>query len=153
MAITQVLLVEDNLIDVRLLRAAFSRVPEWETALQVIADGEEAIRQLLTGESKPDLIILDLNLPKKDGADVLRVIRQDLTCKRVPVIIFSSAPEDAVKLKMNSVNVEADAYVRKPTEVAPYMLLAKHFRRCYEAALRFAAHTPAPARPGVASCP
>lgn len=84
---------------------------------------------------RPDLVILDLNLPKQDGTEVLKVIRGELVGPRLPVIIYSSSPQDLIKTKLQQANLAADCYVTKPMGLEPFVRLARQFRNCYERAL------------------
>ncbi len=137
---TNILVVEDNPMDVRLLRYSFERDPEWQTAIKVAEDGEQAISRLLSpDEDKPDLVILDFNLPKRDGAEVLKVIRTELPEPRLPVILFSSSPEDLIKTKLEQASLAADCYITKPLGLEPFLTITRQFRRCYERALARAA--------------
>ena len=73
---TRILIVEDNPMDVKFLQHVFEYEPGWNTEFVTVEDGEEAIEYLLHPDTpKPDLVILDLNMPKKNGIDVLKVIR------------------------------------------------------------------------------
>lgn len=124
-------------MDVRLLRYSFDRNPDWPTEITVAENGEEAIHSLLSpSAAKPDLVILDLNLPKKDGTEVLRVIRTESSAPDVPVIVFSSSPEDVIRTKVNKANVRADCYITKPMGLELFADLAYRFRNCYEGALK-----------------
>jgi chemotaxis family two-component system response regulator Rcp1 len=136
-AVVRVLVVEDNPMDVRLLRHTLGRDPGWKTDVVVAGDGEEAMASLLaTGVAKPDLVILDLNLPKRDGTEVLQLIRGTLAASGLPVIVFSSSPEDVMRDRLREANVTADCYVTKPIEVELFFNLSQRFRRCYEKSLR-----------------
>jgi DNA-binding response OmpR family regulator len=124
-------------MDVRLLRYSFDRNPDWQTEITVAENGEEAIDCLLSpDETKPDLVILDLNLPKRDGTEVLRVIRTESADPYVPVIVFSSSPEDIIRMKVTQANVAADCYVTKPVGLELFATLVGRFRNCYELALK-----------------
>lgn len=115
----EVLLVEDNPGDVRLIQEVFKET-KIKNVLHVARDGEEAI-QMLKQKGKtilpraPDLILLDLNLPKKDGRDVLIEIKRDehLKCTPVVVLTSSSREEDLVETYKNNAN----CYISKPVEL------------------------------------
>ncbi|WP_225335782.1 response regulator [Halomicrobium urmianum] len=113
----EILLVEDNPGDVRLLREAFE-VTRIETAFQVVNTGEDAEDFLkgrgdYEGVSLPDIVLLDLNLPRKDGYDVLEAIREDERLQSLPVLILtSSTAEEDVK---RCYAADANAYLTKPT--------------------------------------
>jgi CheY-like chemotaxis protein len=113
-----VLLVEDNPGDVRLTKEAFKE-GKIAVSLSVVMDGVEATKYLnKEGEyanvTTPDLILLDLNLPKKDGREVLQDIKTDPNLKRIPVIILttSNAEQDIVQ----SYNLHANCYINKPVD-------------------------------------
>lgn len=113
-----VLLVEDNPGDVRLTQEAFKEAKIF-IKLDVTMDGAEAIKFLRKeGEYAdvvtPDLILLDLNLPKKDGREVLKEIKTDDTLKRIPVVILttSNAEQDILK----SYNLHVNCYINKPVD-------------------------------------
>jgi CheY-like chemotaxis protein len=117
--VVRILLVEDNLGDVRLTREAFkdARIP---LELNVVSDGVEALdflrrRGAYSQSPRPDLILLDLILPRMDGRVVLEELKADLTLKSLPVIILSvsSAPEDIEY----SYARHANCYVAKPEQL------------------------------------
>lgn len=123
----EILLVEDNPGDVRLTSEVFKE-GKIRNKLHVVKDGEEAL-QFLKKEGKfakavhPDLILLDLNLPKKDGREVLDEIKNDPELKRIPVIILttSTAEEDIVK----TYNSNANCFVSKPVDLDEFMSVIK----------------------------
>ncbi len=112
----EILVVEDNPGDVRLIQEnlkAFKMANE----VHVVKDGVEAMQYLrqqgpYTGTTPPDLIILDLNLPKKNGREVLAEIKEDPVLKRIPVIILTSSEADDDILK--AYDLHANCYVTKP---------------------------------------
>ncbi|MFK8005228.1 MAG: response regulator [Saprospiraceae bacterium] len=113
-----VLLVEDNPGDVRLTQEAFKEA-KISIKLDVTMDGAEAIKFLRKdGEYAdavtPDLILLDLNLPKKDGREVLKEIKTDDLLKRIPVVVLttSNAEQDIMK----SYNLHVNCYINKPVD-------------------------------------
>ena len=114
----EILLVEDNPGDVRLTREALKSGKVWSN-LHVVEDGEAALTFLrqqgsYTYAPRPDLILLDLNLPKKDGREVLSIIKADENLKRIPVVVLttSQAEEDILK----SYNLNANCYITKPVD-------------------------------------
>jgi CheY-like chemotaxis protein len=118
-----ILLVEDNPADVRLTREAL-REAKVLNSLHVVEDGVEALdflrkRGRHANSPTPDLILLDLNLPKKDGREVLAEIKQDENWKCIPVVVLttSSAEEDIVR----SYNLHANAYVTKPVDLKRFL--------------------------------
>jgi two-component system, chemotaxis family, response regulator Rcp1 len=114
----EILLVEDNMGDVYLLRMALEtvRVP---VHLTVVTDGEAAIRHVLQqkGEAipQPDLILLDLSLPKKSGYEVLAAVRAHPDTSCVPVLILSSS--DASHDIRRAYELHANGYIRKPSDI------------------------------------
>ena len=132
---TRVLLVEDNPVDVRLIRFALREEKLWETETMVANDGERAIDFLLqNGNANVDLVILDLNLPKRDGTEVLQVIRSTHEISKLPVIVLSSSPEDVIKAKVRNANVEANCYFTKPVGAKEFLDLGQRLWTCYKRA-------------------
>ncbi len=122
-----ILLVEDNSGDARLAKEAL-KDSKIRNNLNVVADGEEAMKYLKKeGEysdvPRPDLILLDLNLPKKDGREVLKEIKESDEFKRIPVVILtiSKAEEDILK----SYNLHANCYITKPIDLGQFMKVVK----------------------------
>jgi CheY-like chemotaxis protein len=137
---TRVLIVEDNPVDVYMVQCALQKELDWTTETTVADDGEKAIELLLQHSSRPirewlDLVILDLNLPKRDGVEVLKVIRTTNGLRSLPVVVLSSSPMDVMKSKFNKVNVEANCYVTKPPDLDEFLSLGKRIRICYTKAL------------------
>ncbi len=118
----EILLVEDNPGDVRLTREALKEGKVLNN-LTVAGDGAEALailrRGLDDGSRCPDLILLDLNLPKMDGREVLEEIKGDEQLRRIPVVVLttSSAEEDILR----SYNLHANCYVTKPVDLEQFM--------------------------------
>jgi chemotaxis family two-component system response regulator Rcp1 len=114
----EVLLVEDDEGDVRLTREALAE-GHVVNRLSVVGDGVEAVAYLRrktphTAATRPDLILLDLNLPRKDGHQVLADIKGDADLRRIPVVVLSTSAthEDIVR----SYDLHANAYVTKPVD-------------------------------------
>jgi CheY-like chemotaxis protein len=132
METTRILVIEDSPTDVRLLRLALESVRDWPTELTVAVDGEEAINYLLRPEnSKPDLAILDLNLPKRDGLEVLQVIRITDYLYGLPVIVLSASTEDVIRAKMQDANLEAECYLTKPTGLDGFLAIGPMLQEFY----------------------
>ncbi len=123
----EILMVEDNPDDVmltgELLKAAWPR-----TRLHFAEDGAEALTFLRREERyanvpRPDLIVLDLNLPKKDGREVLAEIKADDSLRRIPVIVLttSQAPSDILR----AYDLHANCYITKPRELDQYFEVVK----------------------------
>jgi two-component system, chemotaxis family, response regulator Rcp1 len=116
MSPVEILLVEDNPGDVRLTREAL-RESSFETRLSVAVDGVEALRFLrregsYAGAPRPDLILLDLNLPRKDGRAVLAELKQDGDFRRIPVAVLTTS--DADRDVLSCYDLRANCYIVKP---------------------------------------
>jgi chemotaxis family two-component system response regulator Rcp1 len=123
----EILLVEDNPGDVRLTKEAL-REGKVYSNLHTVKDGVEAMEFLRKkGKYKdvprPDIILLDLNLPKKDGREVLEEIKTDGDLKRIPVVVLttSKAEEDVLR----TYNLHANCYVTKPVDLEKFMVVVK----------------------------
>jgi chemotaxis family two-component system response regulator Rcp1 len=110
----QVLLVEDSPGDVRLTQEAF-REANGAVNLHVATDGVEAMAFLRRGEPRPDLILLDLNLPKMDGREVLSLIKEDANLKLIPTVILTTSIAAADITK--SYELQANCYLSKPVQL------------------------------------
>ncbi len=116
----EILLVEDNYGDVLLTKEAF-RTAKIANQISVAGDGEEALSMLRqqgkhAGQTAPDVILLDLNLPRVDGREVLEQIKGDATLHKIPVVVLTSsnAHSDIVK----SYDLNANSYIVKPVNFA-----------------------------------
>ncbi len=119
----EILLVEDNPADVRLTFEAL-KDGKISNGMHVAKDGVEALdflfrRGAFAEVPRPDLILLDLNLPKKDGREVLAEIKADPDLKRIPVVVLttSGAEDDIIR----SYNLHANCYVTKPVDLEQFM--------------------------------
>ena len=114
-----ILLVEDNPDDEELAVLAFeqSRIAN---EMVVVHDGQEALDYLLGPDAKeqPQLVLLDLKLPKVDGLEVLRRLRADARTRRLPIVMLTSSREEEDLI--SSYNLGANSYVRKPVEFARF---------------------------------
>jgi CheY-like chemotaxis protein len=122
-----ILLAEDNIGDVILVREALA-AHHVENTLHVVADGQEALEFVAAmGEAQsppcPDLMLLDMNLPKADGAAVLAAFREHKACCRIPVIIVSSSNSTKDRSRVAALGV--DHYFRKPYDFDEFMKLGK----------------------------
>ena len=123
----EILLVEDNPGDVRLTKEALKE-NKVSNNLHVVSDGVEAMKFLhraddYTDSPRPDLILLDLNLPKKDGREVLSEIKQDENLRRIPIVVLttSQAEEDIAK----AYDLYANCYVTKPVDLEKFITVVK----------------------------
>ena len=119
----EILLIEDDPGDVLITREALQSAKIRNT-LHVVRDGVEALdflfrRGAYADAPRPDLILLDLNLPRKDGREVLTEVKEDSDLRRIPVVVLttSSAEEDIVR----SYNLHANLYVTKPVELDQFL--------------------------------
>lgn len=114
-----ILLVEDNPGDVRLTKEAFKEA-KVHNLLSVVEDGVEAMA-FLRGEGKyqdalrPDVILLDLNLPRKDGRQVLAEMKADETLKRIPVVVLTTS--EAEQDILMTYDLHANCYITKPVDL------------------------------------
>lgn len=123
----QILLVEDDPGDVLITREAFAE-NKVRNELSVVSDGETALAFLrregaFAGAPRPDLILLDLNLPRKSGHEVLAEIKSDETLQRIPVVVLttSEAEEDILR----SYDMHANAYVTKPVDFNRFLTVVR----------------------------
>jgi CheY-like chemotaxis protein len=101
--------------------------------MNVVEDGERAISRLLdVSKDKPDLVILDLNLPRRDGTEVLQAIRGTPALRNLPVAILSSSPGDVIQDKLTAAGVLADAHFTKSTQFDDFLLLGGVLHEWYE---------------------
>jgi len=124
---TQVLLVEDSPGDVRLTLETF-RDTNCAVHLHVVADGMEAMSFLRregtnVGAPRPDLILLDLNLPKMDGRQVLALIKEDNGLKTIPTVILTTSAAEADIVR--SYQLQANCYLCKPVDLEVFENLVK----------------------------
>lgn len=122
-----VLLVEDSPGDVRLTREAFREIDP-DVQLHVATDGVEAMAFLhhlgdYAGSPRPDLILLDLNLPRMNGLEVLARVKEDDTLKMIPVVILTTSEAEADIYQ--SYQCQANCFVRKPAQFDSFERLVK----------------------------
>jgi len=119
-----VLIVEDNQADSYLIQEAMHAAePFCKTT--TIADGESAIHHLSC--NRPDIVVLDLNIPRRDGVEVLRFIRSQEQLDGVVVVIFSSSPQDAIERKAP----QADAHIQKPFDLEVFLQVGTRIMSCF----------------------
>jgi two-component system response regulator len=125
-----ILLVEDNADDVELTRRAFEKC-RIANKIVVVSDGQEALDYLFMegGHASrdaalmPRVVLLDLNLPKMSGLDILRRLRADERTKRLPVVVLTTSLEERDVIA--SYDLGASSYVRKPVDFAQFVEAAK----------------------------
>jgi CheY-like chemotaxis protein len=138
-----ILMVEDNLGDILLLNEAFKE-GQVTAKMSVVSDGEEALIYLrrggkYAGMPVPDLILLDLNLPRMDGRTFLRRVKEDPMFRSLPVIVLSSSNlESDVR---EAYDMSASCYLVKPSDLEGFQKISKFLREFWEGLVRF------PARP------
>lgn len=123
----EILLVEDNPGDIRLIVEVLKE-GKVRNSLHVVEDGEQALaylrRQGAYEQSvRPDVILLDLNLPKIDGHGVLEVIKEDDSLKHIPVIVLTTSEADQDILK--AYNLHANCYIRKPVNLDDFLTVVR----------------------------
>jgi len=123
----EILLVEDNPGDVDLAREALEN-SKIDNLLHAVGNGEEAMDFLLhkgkyADAPRPDLVLLDLNLPRKDGREVLAEIKSDEDLKRIPVVILTSSKDEEDILK--AYNLHANCYITKPVDLTQFVKVVK----------------------------
>ena len=123
----EILIVEDNPGDVRLTQEAFKE-GNVRNHLSVATNGEEAMAFLLregryATAPRPDVILLDLNLPRKDGREVLAEIKNDPHLKRIPVVILTTSEAEQDILK--TYNLHANCYITKPVDMNRFIEIVR----------------------------
>ena len=123
----EILLVEDNPGDVRLTEITL-RDAKVRNNMRVAEDGEAALAILhqrgeYSDEPRPDLVLLDLKLPGKDGGDVLAEIKNDPHLKRIPVVVLTTSKAD--KDVLGSYDLHANAYITKPVDLDEFIAAVK----------------------------
>jgi chemotaxis family two-component system response regulator Rcp1 len=138
----QVLLVEDNPGDVRLTKEALKE-GKLLNQLTVVGDGVEALSFLrkegiYVDALQPELILLDLNLPKKDGREVLAEIKADPNLRRIPVVVLttSSSEEDILKIY----DLHANCYITKPVDLEQFMGVVKSIEDFWVSVVKLPSH-------------
>ena len=122
--VLEILIVEDNPADSYLIKEAM-QVEEPACLTTEVSDGDTAIEYL--SRQRPDIVVLDLNIPRRDGVEVLQFIRSDSRLAEVVVIIFSSSPKDAIERKAP----QADAHIQKPFDLDVFMQIGSQVMSCF----------------------
>jgi two-component system response regulator len=123
----EILLVEDNPGDVRLTVEAL-KDSKLHNHLHVVSDGVEAMDFLrreapYEDSPRPDMILLDLNLPRKDGREVLEEIKSDEALRTIPIVVLTTSDDDADILK--SYDLHANCYITKPVDMNQFLLIVQ----------------------------
>lgn len=129
----EILLVDDNAGDVRLLREAF-REGGVSSVIHVTRNGEEALAFLrrqgsYSNSPRPSLILLDLNLPRKDGREVLAEIKREQSLRRIPVVVLSTSTrrEDVAR----AYDLQANCYIPKPDNLESLIDIGKVIQKLW----------------------
>lgn len=123
----EILLVEDNPGDVRLTVEALKEA-KVSNNLSVVGDGQDALSYLrregqFQDAARPDLILLDLNLPRMSGREVLALIKEDSDLKRIPVVILTTS--EAEQDILRSYDLHANCYITKPVDLDKFITVVK----------------------------
>lgn len=127
MQAVEILLVEDSLGDIRLTQEALND-SKFKNNLHIVRDGVEALRFLRHEDEykhsvRPDIILLDLNLPRKDGREVLAEVKEDEQLKRIPVVVLTTSDDE--KDVLTSYNLHANCYITKPVDLERFVDIVK----------------------------
>ena len=138
----EILLIEDNSGDVLLTKEAFEEI-DYKDHINVARDGEDALDYLYKRgpyerAKRPDLILLDLNLPRKDGREVLQVIKQDDSLKSIPVVVLTTSKSDRdIKI---CYDLHANCYITKPVDFEEFLSIMKQVVDYWLKLVRLPAH-------------
>lgn len=134
----EILLVEDSPSDANLIQISFKQA-KIANNLRWVEDGETALDYLLqqgdyTNSPRPDLIVLDLNLPGMDGQEVLTSIKSNPTLKSIPVIVLTTSEDEEDILKSYELN--ANCYITKPIDIQQFMRMVQLLEEFWLAAVQ-----------------
>jgi chemotaxis family two-component system response regulator Rcp1 len=134
--LVEILLVEDNPGDVRLTQEALTSDRPW-SRLSVVRDGVEAMSYLrgeYSAAVRPDLILLDLNLPRKDGREVLAEIKSDEDLRLIPVVVLTTSTAESDIL--SAYGLHANCYIAKPADLDEFMMAVKSIEQFWFSTVR-----------------
>lgn len=131
----EILLIEDSLLQARLAIESL-KSGQVKHRMTLVMDGEEALaflhrRGVFAKAPCPDLILLDLRLPKIDGLEVLSDIKSDDALKTIPVVIMTASQEEADRRECEQ--LEIDCYITKPIDLQKFLAIVKQFERSWQA--------------------
>ena len=134
----EILLIEDSPSDANLIQISFKQA-KIANNLRWVEDGETALDYLLqqgdyTNSPRPDLIVLDLNLPGMDGQEVLTSVKSHPTLKRIPVIVLTTSEDEEDILKSYELN--ANCYITKPIDIQQFMRMVQLLEEFWLAAVQ-----------------
>jgi CheY-like chemotaxis protein len=137
-----VLLIEDDPGDVLITREAFAE-NKVRNHLSVVADGVKALRFLrreaeFADAPRPDLVLLDLNLPRMDGHEVLASIKSDSDLQRIPVVVLTTS--DAEEDVLRSYDLHANAYVTKPVDFERFLSVVRQIDEFFVTVVKLPGH-------------
>jgi two-component system, chemotaxis family, response regulator Rcp1 len=140
--VVDILLIEDNPGDARLAVEALKQ-GKVKNRLVCVEDGVDALdylrkRGVYTQATRPDLILLDLNLPKKDGREVLAEIKADEELKRIPVVVLTTSKDEEDVLR--SYNLHANCYITKPIDFDQFMKVVRSIEDFWMTIVRLPPH-------------
>lgn len=140
----EILLVEDSPGDVRLTREALKE-GKVRNNLHTVPDGVEALAFLrrereYSKAPRPDLILLDLNMPKKDGREVLKDIKEDPVLRSIPVVVLTTSKSDEDILK--SYDLHANCYIPKPVELDQFITVVQSIESFWLTIVKLPPHEP-----------
>jgi CheY-like chemotaxis protein len=139
----EVLLVEDDPGDVLMTQEAFAE-HKVRNRLAVVSDGEEAIAYLrregrFSDAVRPDLVLLDLNLPRRDGRQVLEEIKSDEQLRQIPVVVLTTSQADEDILR--SYELHANAYVTKPVDFDRFIAVVRQIDQFFVSVVKLPPRT------------
>ena len=118
-----ILLVEDDQVDVMTVKRALNEI-RVTNKLNIVGNGVEALSFLRKSENEnPCIILLDLNMPKMNGIEFLRIVKQDKTLKRIPVVVLTTSEEEQDRI--NSFNLGVAGYMQKPVDYQKFVAVIK----------------------------
>jgi CheY-like chemotaxis protein len=133
----EILLIEDNPGDIELVREGFEEA-RVANNLRTISDGQEAIDFFMLGEELPDIVLLDINLPKASGFEILETIRSQPKSMEIPVIMLTSSEADADIVK--SYQCTANSYVTKPVDFEKFINAIKSLETFWLSVVKLPKH-------------
>jgi CheY-like chemotaxis protein len=127
----RILVIEDNPTDVSLIKEALT-AHGVSYEMSVLDDGEQALKHLqeMGGEPNPDLIIIDLNMPKRDGVEVLLKYRMNVRLYLVPMVVLTSSNAANDRLRTKTIGVSA--FIQKPMTLPAFLALGEQFKAILE---------------------
>jgi two-component system, response regulator len=117
--VARVLLVDDDADEAEMMLFSLSKLSWCE--FHYVGDGVDALSYLYSGNQDPDLIILDLRMPKVDGVDVLRRLKSDKQKTTIPIVALISSPQG--QLYLESFGLKADGYMLKPVDISQFLVI------------------------------